>query len=240
MGDDMLNIIIEIICVDRDTPESIVRKNLEPHLYLFHVWILENILPKVGHLDAVTPFECYILYCFETEVYLDLPYIIMKEIIRIREAADDSKALCFGAMLAKIFKAFDVDLEGEVIFPTKGPINSISVTSSKISEKIAARERHHGNPIVDDKVAPPAPAAPVAPAPVPAHLQRTERLKHLEATQTSQTNVLRSFEVEQIRVKQVHGQIRFDITHSEEHVRADIDELTQLICRCFPSPSDDP
>ncbi|GAB2281895.1 hypothetical protein Dimus_016459 [Dionaea muscipula] len=139
MGDDMLNTIIETICVDRNTPG--------------------------GHLDAVTPFECYILYFFETEVYLDLPYIIMKEIIRIREAANDSKALGFGAMLTKIFKVFDIDLEGEEIIPTKGPINSISVTSSKISEKIAARDRDRGNPRVAAVVAPPAPADP-APAPV--------------------------------------------------------------------------
>ncbi|GAB2288389.1 hypothetical protein Dimus_022721 [Dionaea muscipula] len=165
MGDDMLNTIIETICVDCNTPGGIVRRNLEPHLYLFHVWILENILPKAGHLDAVTSFECYILYFFETEVYLDLPYIIMKEIIRIREAADDSKALGFGAMLTKIFKVFYVDLEGEEIIPTKGPINSISVTSSKISEKIAAREHDRGNPRVANVVAPPAPADP-APAPV--------------------------------------------------------------------------
>ncbi|GAB2281101.1 hypothetical protein Dimus_015710 [Dionaea muscipula] len=112
MGDGMLNSIIRTICVTRDTPDGIVRKDLEPHLYQFHVCILENVLPKAGHLDVVTPFECYILYCFEIGVFLDLSYIIMKEILRIKDA-DDNKALGFGALLTKIFEAFDVDLEDE-------------------------------------------------------------------------------------------------------------------------------
>ncbi|GAB2280716.1 hypothetical protein Dimus_015341 [Dionaea muscipula] len=90
---------------------------------------------------------------------------ILKEIIRIREATDDSKTLGFGAMLTKRFEVFYVYLEGEEIIPTKGPINSISVTSSKISEKIAARESGRGNLRVSDAVAPPAPAD-LAPAPV--------------------------------------------------------------------------
>ncbi|GAB2292973.1 hypothetical protein Dimus_027197, partial [Dionaea muscipula] len=267
MGDDMLNTIIETICVDRNTPGGIVRRNLKPYLYLFHVWILENILPKAGHLDAVTPFECYILYCFETEVYLDLPYIIMKEIIRIREAADDSKALGFGAMLTKIFEVFYVDLEGKEIIPTKGPINSISVTSNKISEKISARERDPGNPRVTNVVAPMAPANP-APTPVlvPAQfaqfqqtvtgslqtlqrrytelrtdsIHRTDHLARLEATQASQANSIRDFEIEQIRLRNVLGEFRSDITRSEKRIRTSIDELTQMFRRRFPSPPTDP
>ncbi|GAB2286032.1 hypothetical protein Dimus_020455 [Dionaea muscipula] len=219
---------------------------------------LENILPKAGHLDAVTPFECYILYCFETEVYLDLPYIIMKEIIRIREAADDSKALGFGAMLTKIFEVFDVDLEGEEIILTKGPINSISVTSSKISEKIAARAHDRGNPRVIIPVAPPAPADP-APAPVPQSVtgclqtlasrytelrtdsvRRTDHLARLEATQSSQANSIRDMEIEQIRLRNVIGEVRSDITRSEERIRTSIDDLTQMFRRRFPSPPADP
>ncbi|GAB2295515.1 hypothetical protein Dimus_029680 [Dionaea muscipula] len=165
-----------------------------------------NTIIETIYVDRDTPGSI-------TEIYLDLPYIIIKKIIRIREAGDDSKALGFGAMLTKIFEAFEVDLVGEEISPTKDPINSIYVTSSKIGERIAARERNRGNLRVDDEVAPPALAAPFAPTPIP---------------------------VEQIRVRQVHGQVRFDIAHFEERVRESIDELTQLIRRRFSSPSDDP
>ncbi|GAB2279095.1 hypothetical protein Dimus_013751 [Dionaea muscipula] len=244
MGDDMLNTIIKTICVDRNTPWGIARRNLEPHLSLFHVWILENILPKARHLDAVTPFECYILYWFETDVYLDLSYIIMKEIIRIREAVDDSKALGFGAMLTKIFEVFYVDLEGEIT-PTKGPINSIFVTSSKISEKIFAMEHDRGNPRV----------AAAFQQSVTGSLQtlqrrytefrtdsihRTDHLAHLEATQASQANSIKDFEIEQIRLRNVLGQVCSEITRSEEHIRTSIDDLTQMFRRRFPSPLVDP
>ncbi|GAB2268122.1 hypothetical protein Dimus_003101, partial [Dionaea muscipula] len=171
MGDGILNNIIRTISVTRDTPGGIVRKDLESHLYLFHVWILENVLPKAGHLDVVTPFECYILYCFETEVFLDLSYIIMKEILRI-EDADDIKALGFGALLAKIFEAFDMNLEDEEWTPTQGPISHAAVTSSKINEKIATRQhaRLQGGGIADAPLIVPPP-----PTHVPAQFSQFQR-----------------------------------------------------------------
>ncbi|GAB2297869.1 hypothetical protein Dimus_031954 [Dionaea muscipula] len=78
-------------------------------------------------------------------------------------------------------------------FLNRGPINSISVTSSKISEKVTAKACNRGNPRVDDEVAQQAPAASVAPAltlaPVPAQFAQflqtvTRSLKDLQRRYT--------------------------------------------------------
>ncbi|GAB2266800.1 hypothetical protein Dimus_001789 [Dionaea muscipula] len=268
MGEGMLNSIIRSICVTRETPGGIVRKDLDPHLYLFHVWILENVLPKVGHLDAVTPFECYILYCFENEVFLDLPYIIMKEISRIKEA-DDNKALGFGALLTKIFEAFDIALEDEEWSPTQGPISHAAVTSSKISEKIAARQhaRLQGGGAADaPPVVPPPPAHVPALAPVPAQfsqfqhavmgrldafdrrftqiransLHSSNSMARIQADQATQQSRIHSLSMALSTDGVVLSEMRTDIATSEERVLQSIDSLTQLFHRRFPSPSADP
>ncbi|GAB2294668.1 hypothetical protein Dimus_028864 [Dionaea muscipula] len=138
---------------------------------------------------------------------------------------------------------------------------------SKISEKIAPRERDRGNPRVVVPVAPTAPTD-LAPAPVlvpPQFAQfqqsvtgrlqtlkrrytelrtdsvrRTNHLARLEATQSSQANSIRDMEIEQIRLRNVIGQVRSNITHSEERIRTSIDDLTLIFRRRFPSPPADP
>ncbi|GAB2297603.1 hypothetical protein Dimus_031695 [Dionaea muscipula] len=253
MGEGMLNSIIRSICVTRDTPGGIVRKDLEPHLYLFHVWILENVLPKAGHLDAV---------------FLDLPYIIMKEISRIKEA-DDNKALRFGALLTKICKAFDIDLEDEEWTPTQGPISHAAVISSKISEKIAARQhdRLQGGGAADaPPVVPPPPAHVPAPAPIPAQfsqfqhavmerldafdrrftqiradsLRSSNSMARIQADQATQQSRIHSLSVAQAQMGSVLSEMRTDIATSKERVLQSIKSLTQLFRRRFPSPSADP
>ncbi|GAB2303668.1 hypothetical protein Dimus_037653 [Dionaea muscipula] len=69
----------------------------------------------------------------------------------------------FGALLTRIFEAFDIDLEDEDWTPTQGPISHAAVISSKISERIAARQhaRLQGGGVAD--------APPVVPPP-PAHV----------------------------------------------------------------------
>ncbi|GAB2276273.1 hypothetical protein Dimus_011004, partial [Dionaea muscipula] len=200
---------------------------------------------------------------------MDLPEVVYPNLVRMfyknvelkgRGAQTELADNIGDDMLNTIIETICVDRDtlGSILHH----LNAISYNALRL------RELHRGNPRVDDEVAPPAQVAPVAPAPTPVpaqctqfqqtvtaslqtlrrrytelrtdSLQHTEHLERLEATQTPHTNVLRSFEVEQIRLTQVHGQVRYDIAHSEERLRADIDELTQLIRFRFPFPSDDP
>ncbi|GAB2287571.1 hypothetical protein Dimus_021944, partial [Dionaea muscipula] len=175
----------------------------------------ENVLPKAGHLDVVTPFECYILYCFENEVFLHLPYIIMKEFLRIKEA-DDNKALGFGALLTKIFEAFDIDLEDEEWAPTQGPISHAAVTSSKISEKIATRQhaRLQGGGVAD--------APPVVPPP-PAHVPRSRSCSR-PIFSASKTQVIERLDTLDCR----YTQFRADsLRASNSMARIQADQATQ-------------
>ncbi|GAB2295997.1 hypothetical protein Dimus_030141 [Dionaea muscipula] len=72
-------------------------------------------------------------------------------------------------------EAFDIDLEDEEWTSTQGPISHVAVISSKISEKIAARQhaRLQGGGAADaPPVVPPPPAHVPAPTPVPAHFSQ--------------------------------------------------------------------
>ncbi|GAB2297871.1 hypothetical protein Dimus_031956 [Dionaea muscipula] len=99
----------------------------------------------------------------------------------------------FDIELDSQFAYFVTDPELKELAYSMGPINSISVTSSKISEKVTTKACNRGNPRVDDEVAPQAPAASVAPAPalapVPAQFAQflqtvTRSLKDLQRRYT--------------------------------------------------------
>ncbi|GAB2273283.1 hypothetical protein Dimus_008083 [Dionaea muscipula] len=130
--------IVSAICHTRGTPGRIKRGDLHPRLLILHLWICSNILPKKGHMDEVSPFEVYLLYCFVQRIKLDLPTIIMKEIVRIKEA-DGSKALGFGALLTRIFENTPILLEEELDEACGGPLNQFAISQSKVLEKINAR-----------------------------------------------------------------------------------------------------
>ncbi|GAB2273811.1 hypothetical protein Dimus_008585 [Dionaea muscipula] len=71
-------------------------------------------------------------------IKLDLPTIIMNEIVRIKEA-DGSKALGFGALLTRVFENTPILLEEELNEVCGGPLNQFVISQSKVLEKINAR-----------------------------------------------------------------------------------------------------
>ncbi|GAB2303295.1 hypothetical protein Dimus_037290 [Dionaea muscipula] len=146
-------------------------------------------------------------------------------------------------------------------------ISHAAVISSKISEKIAARQRcwTSGRGVVD--------APPVVPPP-PAHVPRSysrsrplSRPRHndgapdadrrftqiradslrssnsmarIQADQATQQSRIHSLSVAQAQMGSILSEMRTDIATSEERVLQSIDYLTQLFRRRFPSPSADP
>ncbi|GAB2279475.1 hypothetical protein Dimus_014114 [Dionaea muscipula] len=130
--------IVSAVCQTRNAPGGIKRGDLHPRLLILHLWICSNILPKKGHMDEVSPFEVYLLYCFVQGIKLDLPTIIMKEIVRIKEA-DGSKALGFGALLTRVFENTPILLEEELNEVCGSPLNHFPITQSKVLERINAR-----------------------------------------------------------------------------------------------------
>ncbi|GAB2266732.1 hypothetical protein Dimus_001724 [Dionaea muscipula] len=130
--------IIAAICHTRDTPSGIKKGDLHPRLLILHLWICSNILPKKGHMDEVSPFEVYLLFCFVKGIKLDLPTIILKEIVRIKEA-DGSKALGFGALLTRVFENTHILLEEELDKACGGPLNHFTITQRKVLERINTR-----------------------------------------------------------------------------------------------------
>ncbi|GAB2288308.1 hypothetical protein Dimus_022644 [Dionaea muscipula] len=171
--------------------------------------------------------------------------------------------------LPEIFEAFDIDLEDEEWTPTQGPISHAAVISSKISEKIAARQhaRLQGGGAADaPPVVPPPPAHVPAPAPVPAQfsqfqhavmerldafdrrftqiradsLRSSNSMARIQADQATQQSRIHSLSVAQAQMGSILSEMRTDIATSEERVLQSIDSLTQLFRRRFPSPSADP
>ncbi|GAB2267908.1 hypothetical protein Dimus_002882, partial [Dionaea muscipula] len=130
--------IVSAVCHTRDTIGGIKRGDLHPRLLILHLWIYSNILPKKGHMNEVSPFEVYLLYCFVQGIKLDLPTIIMKEIERIKEV-DGSKALGFGALLTRVFQNTPILSEKELDKVCGGPLNQFTITQSKVLERINAR-----------------------------------------------------------------------------------------------------
>ncbi|GAB2299016.1 hypothetical protein Dimus_033091 [Dionaea muscipula] len=196
------------------------------------------------------------------------PRFAEKEILRIKDA-DDNKALGFGALLTKIFEAFDIDLEDEEWSPTQGPISHAAVTRSKISEKIVARQhaRLQGGGATDaPPIVPPPPSHVPSPAPVPAQFSQFQHtvmgrldtldrsytqlradsihtsnsMARIQADQATQQSCTNGLSAAQAQMGTVLSEMRTDMAASEERVLQSIDTLTQLFRHRFPSPSADP
>ncbi|GAB2286727.1 hypothetical protein Dimus_021123 [Dionaea muscipula] len=110
------------------------------------------------------------------EVWEESKYTKPLEIIR--KFANDSMI----TEARRIFEAFDIDLVGEEWTPTQGRISHAAVISSKISEKIAARQhaRLQGGGAVD---------APSVVPPPPAHVPAPVLARFLEATPAEDAQV---------------------------------------------------
>ncbi|GAB2287813.1 hypothetical protein Dimus_022172 [Dionaea muscipula] len=148
-------------------------------------------------------------------------------------------------------------------------ISHAAVISSKISEKIAARQhaRLQGGGAADaPPVVPPPPAHVPAPTPVPAQfsqfqhtvmerldafdrrftqiradsLRSSNSMARIQADQATQQSRIHSLSVAQAQMGSILSEMRTDIATSEERVLQSIDYLTQLFRRRFPSPSADP
>ncbi|GAB2268882.1 hypothetical protein Dimus_003825 [Dionaea muscipula] len=140
-------------------------------------------------------------------------------------------------------------------FAREGPISHAAVTSSKISEKIAARQhaRLQGGGADDaPPVVPPPPAHVPAPAPVPAQfsqfqhavmerldtldrrytqfradsLRASNSMARIQADQATQQSLIHSLSVAQAQMGSVLSEMRTDIATSEERVLKSIDSLT--------------
>lgn len=73
------------VCVSRTNPVHVVKNDLEPKLHILNLWLRRNVLPVKGHYEGMTPFEIYVLYYFLEGIILDLPTIILHEMIKINE-----------------------------------------------------------------------------------------------------------------------------------------------------------
>lgn len=115
------------ICVRRSTDGGVVNHELKKDIQLFHKFLNVNVTPKKGHFEAVSPMQCFILYCYKTQKPLDLNYIILKEMANA--AFSKYKSLPFGSILTKVFKHFKVPFTevGEYI---SKPFDSFTTTRS--------------------------------------------------------------------------------------------------------------
>ncbi|GAB2288059.1 hypothetical protein Dimus_022404 [Dionaea muscipula] len=133
----------------RNTHGGIKKRDLKPDFHLLHAWILKNVLPKKGHFDVVPPFGCFIMFRIAQHKKLNLSYIILREMIRIRET-HDGKALGFGVLLTLFFLRCRLDLSHEASVPIKGPFKSIGVNIGRIPDKIKNRNADDSDGASDD------------------------------------------------------------------------------------------
>ncbi|GAB2294408.1 hypothetical protein Dimus_028616 [Dionaea muscipula] len=152
---------------------------------------------------------------------------------------------------------------------SEGPISHAVVTSSKISEKIIARQHvrlQGGGAANAPPIVPPPLAHVPAPAPIPAQFSqfqcavmgrldtldrrytqfRTDSIRssnsmaRIQADQATQQSCIHGLSVAQAQMGTILSKVCTDIAASEERVLKSIDSLTQLFRRRFPSPSADP
>ncbi|GAB2292614.1 hypothetical protein Dimus_026851 [Dionaea muscipula] len=134
-------------------------------------------------------------------------------------------------------EAFDIDLEDEEWTPTQGPISHGAVISSKISERIAARQHARLQGGVMERLD----SFDRRFTQIRADsLRSSNSMARIQADQATQQSRIHSLSVAQAQMGSVLSEMRTDIATSKERVLQSIDSLTQLFRRRFPSPSVDP
>ncbi|GAB2299434.1 hypothetical protein Dimus_033502 [Dionaea muscipula] len=135
-------------------------------------------------------------------------------------------------------------MEDEEWTPTQGPISHAVVISSKISEKIAARQQARlqgGVFSVSACSVERLDAFDRRFIQIRADsLRSSNSMARIQADQATQQSRIHSLSVAQAQMGSVLSEMRTDIATSEERVLQSIDSLTQLFRRRFPSPSVDP
>ena len=103
---------------------------LNPLAESLHNIILKFLLPKKGHKDEVSNLETLILDCLINQKYLNLNYVILKNIFEIANSPNTS--IHYGMIIQTILNHFRVNCsnEGEVL-KFKPLVNIFSEASAK-------------------------------------------------------------------------------------------------------------
>lgn len=118
---------------------GVSKAELKKHLRPLHLFIAHNVAPQKGHYDAVSPLHCLILHSLETGDYMDLSYLVLREMASVLQ--DIHKALPYGALLTKLFLDAKVSITREQSLPNvPGPIRDYMFTRGHISDN------EEGNP----------------------------------------------------------------------------------------------
>ncbi|GAB2286359.1 hypothetical protein Dimus_020774 [Dionaea muscipula] len=131
----------------------------------------------------------------------------------------------------------DLQREDEEWTPTQGPISHAAVISSKISEKIVARQHVRLQGGVMERLD--AFDRRFTQIRVDS-LRSSNNMARIQADQATQQSRIHSLSVAQAQMGSVLSEMRTDIATFEERVLQSIDSLTQLFRRRFPYPSADP
>lgn len=112
---DDVTVFYQTITNDRVIGGDISKSELKQHLRPLHLFIAHNVAPQKGHYDAVSPLQCLILHSLETGDYLDLSYLILKEMASVLQ--DNYKALPYGALLTRLFMRDGVNITRDQSLP---------------------------------------------------------------------------------------------------------------------------
>jgi hypothetical protein len=123
----------QTITTNRVIGGGVTKTDLKRHLRALHLFIANNVAPQKGHYDAVSPLHCLILHSLETGNYMDLSYLVLKEMASVLQ--DNHKALPFGALLTKLFLSANVSFEDENFLENDpGPIKDYLFSRTRIHE----------------------------------------------------------------------------------------------------------
>ncbi|KAF7134489.1 hypothetical protein RHSIM_Rhsim08G0129500 [Rhododendron simsii] len=147
--DELVNTIDDVpaffqtITDDRVLGGGVTKNELKQHLRPLHLFIAHNVAPQKGHYDVVSPLQCLILHSLETHNYLNLSYLILKEMGSVLQ--NTHKALPYGALLTKLFLSAKVRIQGEQTLQNDpGPIKDYTFTRGHIDDD------EEGNPQVNN------------------------------------------------------------------------------------------
>ncbi|KAF7126581.1 hypothetical protein RHSIM_Rhsim11G0015400 [Rhododendron simsii] len=133
---DDVSVFYQTITDDRVIGGGISKSELKKHLRPLHLFIAHNVAPQKGHYDAVSLLQCLILHSLETGDYMDLSYLVLKEMASVLQ--DNYKALPYGALLTRLFMRDGVSLTCEQTLPNDpGAIRDYVFTRGHIHDEEA-------------------------------------------------------------------------------------------------------
>ncbi|KAF7133140.1 hypothetical protein RHSIM_Rhsim09G0077800 [Rhododendron simsii] len=140
---DDVSAFYQTITDDRVLGGGVTKNELKQHLRPIHLFIAHNVAPQKGHYDVVSPLQCLILHSLETYNYLNLSYLILKEMGSVLQ--NNHKALPYGTLLTKLFLSAKVRIQEEQTLQNDpGPIKDYTFTRGHIDDD------EEGNPQVNN------------------------------------------------------------------------------------------